>query len=71
MCHNFIRSIILKNMSQSHKIVTYQVETKFLKEKKYWNVNHLSSDKFKCSLFFFIYIKCILNFFLNNLLDVE
>jgi len=34
MCHNLIRSIILGNMPQSHRIVTHQVETKFWKKKK-------------------------------------
>jgi hypothetical protein len=32
MCHNLMKSIILRNVSQSHKIVTHQVETKFWKK---------------------------------------
>jgi hypothetical protein len=29
MCHNPMKSIILENLSQSHRIVTHQVGTKF------------------------------------------
>jgi hypothetical protein len=37
ICHNFMRSIILKSVLQSHRIVTHQFGTKFW-NKKCWDV---------------------------------
>jgi len=34
MCHNPMKSIILKSVPQFHKIVIHQVRTKFWKKKK-------------------------------------